>query len=101
MIDGAVAKRTGSVSEFGSKLDTVADFIFTVVCLIKLLPAIEIPTWLLIWIVLIAVIKITNVVSGLIRCKRFQAVHTAVSKAILLMSFIGVIMTDKKSGTAV
>ena len=28
MIDGAVARKTGTVSEFGSKLDTIADIIF-------------------------------------------------------------------------
>ena len=27
MIDGTIARKTGTVSEFGSKLDTVADFI--------------------------------------------------------------------------
>ena len=30
MIDGTIAIKTGTVSEFGSKLDTVADFIFPV-----------------------------------------------------------------------
>lgn len=39
MMDGAVARKTGSVSKFGSKLDSVADFVFIVVCLIKILPA--------------------------------------------------------------
>ncbi len=38
MIDGTVARKTGTVSEFGSKLDTVADFVLVVVCLIKLIP---------------------------------------------------------------
>ena len=38
MIDGTIARKTNAVSEFGSKLDTVADFVFVVVCLIKLLP---------------------------------------------------------------
>ncbi len=37
MIDGAVARKTGTVSEFGSKLDTVADIVSshveTVCCL--------------------------------------------------------------------
>jgi phosphatidylglycerophosphate synthase len=88
MIDGAVARKSGSVSEFGSKLDTVADFIFVVACLIKLLPAIDIPTWLLIWIVLIAVIKIINVVSGFIYCKRFVAVHTVMNKVAGLLLFM-------------
>ena len=43
MIDGAVARKTGTASEFGSKLDTAADFILVVVCLIKLLPVIHVP----------------------------------------------------------
>ena len=50
MIDGTIARRTNSVSEFGSKLDTVADFIFVIVVMIKLLPVIPIPYWTLIWI---------------------------------------------------
>ncbi len=88
MIDGTVARKTGSVSEFGSKLDTVADFIFVVACFTKLLPAIDIPTWLLIWISLIAVIKIINVVSGFICCMRFVAVHTVMNKVTGLLLFI-------------
>lgn len=57
------------------KLDTVADFIFVTACLIKLLPAVDIPAWILIWIVIIAIIKIVNVVSGFIRCMRFAAIQ--------------------------
>lgn len=88
MIDGTVARKTDSVSEFGSKLDTAADFIFVVACSIKLLPAIDIPAWLLIWIVLIAVIKIINVVSGFICCMRFVAVHTVMNKVTGLLVFM-------------
>ena len=32
MIDGAVARKTGAVSELGARLDTVADMVFTAVC---------------------------------------------------------------------
>ena len=49
MIDGAVARRTGTVSGFGSKLDTFADIVFAAVCLIKLLPALDAPVWLYVW----------------------------------------------------
>ena len=31
MIDGTIARKTNSASEFGSKLDTVADIIFVIV----------------------------------------------------------------------
>ena len=32
MIDGAIARKTGSVSKFGARLDTVTDFVFMFVC---------------------------------------------------------------------
>lgn len=46
MIDGTVARKTSTVSELGSKLDTVADFVFVAVCLIKLIPILEVTMWL-------------------------------------------------------
>ena len=64
MFDGVIARKTNTVSEFGSKLDTVADFILFVVCMVKLLPVIRIPVWLWIWIGIITVIKIVNIISG-------------------------------------
>ena len=32
MIDGTVARKMGTVSDFGAKLDSVADFIFVAAC---------------------------------------------------------------------
>ena len=46
MIDGPVARKTGTVSELGAKLDTTADFLFIAACLIKLLPLIPFSLWL-------------------------------------------------------
>lgn len=43
MIDGTVARKTNTVSAFGAKLDTIADFVFVALCLIKLLPVLDIP----------------------------------------------------------
>ena len=60
MIDGTVARKTNTVSSFGAKLDTIADFIFVAVCSIKLLPILDIPVWLWVWIAGIALIKIIN-----------------------------------------
>ena len=64
MIDGPVARKTETVSELGAKLDTAADFVFVAVCLWKLLPSLAVPLWLWIWIVLIALIKMVNIISG-------------------------------------
>ena len=64
MIDGTVARKTNSASEFGARLDTVSDFVFMTVALIKFVPYLNIPTWLWIWIGIIAMIKIVNIVFG-------------------------------------
>ena len=57
MIDGTVARKTNSASASGSRFDTIADAVFLVSALLKLLPEIEFPAWALTWIVVIAVIK--------------------------------------------
>ena len=88
MIDGTVARKAGTVSEFGSKLDTVADLVLVTVCLIKILPVIHIPMWLIIWIIVIAAIKGINLISGYVMHKEFVAVHTVMNKVTGILLFI-------------
>lgn len=80
MIDGTVARKTGTVSEFGSKLDTIADIVFVMVCLIKVLPILDIPVWLYIWIAIIAFIKVANIAVEYILHKEFISVHSMLNK---------------------
>ena len=88
MIDGTIARKTNSSSEFGSKLDTVADVIFLLVSLFKLLPVIHIPRWLWIWISGIAFIKIINTIWGFVSKKQFISLHTIMNKVSGLLLFL-------------
>lgn len=88
MIDGTVARKTNSVSSFGSILDTVADFIFMTVCAFKLLPVIQLPVWLWIWIAVIAIIKGINIVLGFVCQNKLVALHTVLNKATGLLLFL-------------
>lgn len=88
MIDGAVARKTGKADELGARLDTVADFVFAAVCLIKLLPVISLPSWLYVWIGAIAFIRGINIASGYVIRKRFVAMHTIANKATGALLFI-------------
>ena len=88
MIDGTVARKTGKVSEFGARLDSVADIVFFLVCLVKLIPVISIPTWIYIWIGVIALIRIINVVSSFIMQNRFVLLHTIMNKVTGLLLFV-------------
>ena len=88
MLDGFVARKTDTVSELGARLDTIADFVLVVVCLIKLLPVFSIPAWLYIWIGIIAFIKVVNIISGFVVQKRFVAVHSVMNKATGVLLFL-------------
>ena len=88
MLDGFAARRTNTVSRFGARLDTMADFVFVVVCLFKLLPILNIPAWLYGWIGLIALIKAVNIISGFAVQKRFAAVHSVMNKVTGALLFL-------------
>lgn len=88
MIDGTVARKTGTVSKFGARLDTVADFVFVLVCSIKILPQILIPVWLWIWIIIIALIKIFNIALVFVRKKELLSIHSTLNKLTGLALFL-------------
>ena len=88
MVDGTIARKTNSTSKFGSQLDTIADLIFVVASLFKLLPVIHVPQWLWIWGGVIAVIKISNIIWGYVSKKQFISLHTIMNKATGLLLFL-------------
>ncbi len=81
MVDGTIARKTGTVSEFGAKLDTVADIAFTAIAFLKILPFIQVQEWLWVWIAAIAAIKLFNLVWGIHHRKRMPSIHTTANKA--------------------
>ena len=88
MIDGPIARKTNTANEFGSRLDTIADIVFVAACMIKLLPVLIIPTWLCIWIGVIAIITVFNIISGYIVQKKLVAKHTIMNKVTGAVLFI-------------
>ena len=88
MIDGTIARKTNSTSELGAKIDTAADLSFVTVSLIKMLPIINIPQWLWIWTVIIAIIKIGNIIWGYVSKKQFISLHTIMNKVTGLSLFL-------------
>ena len=88
MIDGSIARKTGTVSKFGARLDTVADFVFLSASLAKFLPMVPIPRWLWVWIAVIGVVKIGNLIWGCVRIKTLVSLHTVMNKITGLMLFL-------------
>ena len=88
MIDGAVARKTGTESAAGARLDTIADFVFIAAAFIKILPALAVPVWLWIWMGVIAAIRTGNIIAALVRRKKPVAEHTVLNKLTGLMLFL-------------
>ena len=88
MIDGTVARRTNSASEFGARLDTVSDFVFMIVCAVKILPILHIPVWLWVWTLLSALTKILNIALVFIAKKKLISIHSVLSKITGFVLFL-------------
>ena len=80
MIDGAVARKMGAVSKFGAGLDTASDFIFMLVCCVKILPQVHLPVWLWVWVGTGALIKLFNIALVLILWKKLISIHSVLNK---------------------
>lgn len=88
ILDGAVARLTGTVSPLGERLDTIADIIFVTVWMVLFIPAINVGRWLWIWIGAIAMIKVVNIISGFVMKKGFVAKHTLANNVTGILLFL-------------
>ena len=88
MVDGTIARKTGTVSEFGEKLDSFADLLFVAVSLAKILPAMDLPVWIWFWCMIIAGIRICNIAWGILFRRKIFTLHTRMNKLTGLLLFL-------------
>ena len=83
VLDGWAARKSGTASDFGAKLDSVADLIFYAVMLIKLLPVMYEMLPRAIWWFLGAVlfIRVCAYAAAAVKYRRFASLHTYLNKA--------------------
>ncbi len=87
VFDGIAARHLGKETKFGADFDTIADIVFTVIVIIKVVQAVNIPVLLIIWIAGIAAVKCINIVSGFVIYKRFVSEHTIMNKICGVLLF--------------
>ena len=90
MLDGYLARKLNAESNTGAMLDSVADFCFVACCAIRLIPVVQIPTWLWIWAASIVTVKLINQVSALIVYRHLIFPHTMANKLTGLLLFLTV-----------
>ena len=88
MIDGPIARKMGSVSEFGNRLDSIADLLFVSASFIQLFSVLTIPRWLWIWTLAIALLRFSNLIYGYVYKGKFILLHTTLNKATGVLLFL-------------
>lgn len=99
MVDGFIARKMGTTSVLGEKLDSIADMIMVVVLLVVFFPIINPSNKIIIWTIVIGIIRLTAMGVALIKYKTFASLHTYGNKIsglilFLLPIFISFIHTD-------
>lgn len=84
MLDGFIARKTNSVTRLGSLLDTIADTVFLIICFIKILPYLSLPLWIIIWIIIIALIKLSTIIKN----RGFVDYHSVLNRVAGFLLFL-------------
>lgn len=85
--DGYIARKYHLTSQLGSRLDTLADTIFVFIMLIIYVPILKFPKLIIIWILMIALVKVAAIIIALFKYRRITGLHTYLNKAAGLALF--------------
>lgn len=90
MFDGFVARVTHTESDFGAKLDSVADLLFYSCLVIRIFPKLWSILPVSIWIFLgvILLVRVVSYSCVFVKFKRFASVHTYLNKLTGMMVFL-------------
>ena len=72
MLDGFVARKSKNTSEIGARLDSIADIVFVIVAIVKILPVLSLSNGIVIWAIIITLIKMINVICSFIYYKKLK-----------------------------
>ncbi len=88
MLDGPIARRTGTVSDLGRRLDSLADLIMVTVLIWMLAPLLNLTLPIIGWIVGIAVIRLASLAVVLLKFHTVEILHTYANKLTGLVLFL-------------
>lgn len=88
IIDGFIARKTGTTSILGAKLDSIADIIMIGILLFLLYPIINPKIEIIIWVILIAIIRLIAMMMAIKKYKTFASIHTYGNKITGMALFL-------------
>ncbi|EEZ28423.1 CDP-alcohol phosphatidyltransferase family protein [Clostridium botulinum] len=88
IIDGLIARKTGTMSSLGAKIDSVADMIMVCVLLFLIYTIVNLTSKIVIWIILISIIRLESMFIAMKKYKIFASVHTYGNKITGIVLFL-------------
>lgn len=88
IMDGWIARKMNWTSDFGTLLDSVADLIFFLVVVAKIIFSVKLPIFLLWGTFALILIRLATYLVGYIRFHQFSSLHTYLNKLTGLLLFL-------------
>ena len=87
MIDGRIAKMIHGESELGSRIDSVADIMFVICSAVLILPSLDLPLWVWLWIAAIGMVKLAGIIIGSCRQGKLTVPHSKTNRLTGILLF--------------
>ena len=94
VVDGWIARKTDSSSDFGARLDSVADLTFYTITVLRLLPVLIdiLPGAIWYGVVLVLLVRLASYLTAAVKFHRFASMHTWLNKltggAVFLLPYL-------------
>nr|WP_053359909.1 CDP-alcohol phosphatidyltransferase family protein [Clostridium butyricum] len=80
VLDGYIARKLRYISEAGASLDSIADVIFIFSMMIIIVPIFKWSWWMLVWIGIIILMRLSSLLIGFIKYRALAFLHTYSNK---------------------
>lgn len=87
MIDGPIARKMKAKNELGSRIDSIADFMFVTCSAVLIIPSMDLPIWIWLWTAAIGLIKIVGIVIESCRRRKLNIQHSLSNKLTGILLF--------------
>ncbi|WP_340024295.1 CDP-alcohol phosphatidyltransferase family protein [Paenibacillus sp. FSL K6-1096] len=88
MLDGPIARKTGTVTRLGAKLDSAADMTLAGTALYTLYPFLGLTLGLGLWVLVIAMIRLASILTAMCKFRTYGSIHTYGNKLAGLLLFL-------------
>ncbi|RAP45270.1 MAG: hypothetical protein BZ135_06295 [Methanosphaera sp. rholeuAM6] len=99
ILDGLIARHYRLSTDFGAKLDSIADILFFISLITVLIPILNLNSSTVLWIIIIFLIRMSSIFIGFKKHEKLVMVHTILNKltgaCIILLPFLLLLIPTK------